>query len=216
MYLPCHFTLDDPLALQATMHAQPFATLVTITNAGLTVDHLPLLFDPNDAEHGVLRGHIARANPLWREDILEALAIFHGPQHYITPAWYPAKREHGRVVPTWNYLVVHARGRLAFIEDPGWLKAHVAALAVCFEKHRAQPWSIADAPQEYIDGMCRGIIGLELTITGLTGKHKASQHRDEGERTAIYAGLQEEYGLDADDAATLIGLYPLNEKEISE
>ncbi|MHB0775647.1 FMN-binding negative transcriptional regulator [Halomonas sp. WWR20] len=206
MYLPAQFALTDSDALRTVIEANPFSSLVTTGPEGLTCDHLPLLFEPTEDGKGILRGHIARANALWRAGERDALAIFHGPQAYITPSWYPDKQKHGRVVPTWNYQVVHAHGRLCFIEDPAWLRQNVAALVERFESQRTVPWALEDAPEDYIENMCRAIVGIELTITRLTGKHKASQHKSYEEREAIRRGLLEEYGVDAEKAACLSGI----------
>lgn len=206
MYLPAQFAMSDPGILQEVMMAYPLATLITVGTEGVTGDHLPLLFEPTDDGKGKLCGHIARANDLWRTGERDALAIFHGPQAYITPSWYPDKQKHGRVVPTWNYQVVHAHGRLRFIEDVGWLRQNVAALVERFENQRESPWAIQDAPDKYIERMCQAIIGVELTITRLTGKHKASQHKSQEEREAIRQGLQTDYGIDAHSAACLSGM----------
>ncbi|WP_136068110.1 FMN-binding negative transcriptional regulator [Modicisalibacter radicis] len=206
MYLPEQFAVTDPGQLHAIVHAHPFATLINAGGDGLTADHLPLLLFPDEGTHGVLRGHIARANPLSQEGGGQALAIFHGPHAYITPSWYPAKREHSRVVPTWNYQVVHAHGRLRLIDDPEWLERIVAALTRRFEQPRPRPWSLDDAPRAYVEAMCRGIVGIELVITALSGKHKASQHRPHAERVNIRAGLQDEYAHDAVSARCLSGL----------
>lgn len=205
MYLPRHFAMTETGALRAVIDRHPFATLVLASDRGVMADHLPLVFDASAGEHGVLRGHVARANPLWHQGDTEALAIFHGPQAYITPNWYPDKREHGRVVPTWNYQIVHAHGRLRFIHDPAWLLNVVSDLSERFERSRATPWSVADAPADYIENMCRAIVGVELTIKRLTGKHKASQHKSDAEREAIYRGLQAEDGIAAEAAASLSG-----------
>ncbi|QJQ95624.1 MULTISPECIES: FMN-binding negative transcriptional regulator [Halomonadaceae] len=206
MYLPAQFALADPDALHAAIAAFPFSTLVTIGHEGITANHLPLLLEPNDGGTGVLCGHVARASELWRMGEQDALAIFHGPQAYITPSWYPDKQKHGRVVPTWNYQVVHAHGRLRFIEDSDWLRGVVGKLTDHFESRRPTPWRLEDAPEAYIDGMCRAVVGVELTITRLTGKHKASQHKSLEERNAIREGLQEEYGVTGADAACLSGM----------
>lgn len=209
MYQPNQFRLDDPDALKQAIDQAPFATLVTQSEKGeFTADHLPLLFEAADGgpSPGTLRGHIARANPLAssREDC-QALAIFHGPQAYITPSWYPAKREHGKVVPTWNYQVVHAHGRLRLINDTDWLRQTVALLTRRFERDRPAPWSIDDAPDDYIAGMCRAIVGIELTIERLEGKRKASQHKPMEERESIQQGLRDEYGYAEDVARCLSG-----------
>ncbi|WP_110657304.1 FMN-binding negative transcriptional regulator [Salinicola halimionae] len=214
MYQPSQFRVDDTDALGQAIDQAPFATLITQSQEeGLTADHLPLLFEPDGdgAASGTLRGHIARGNPLAKvmangAETISALAIFHGPQGYITPSWYPAKREHGKVVPTWNYQVVHAHGRLRLIDDPEWLRGIVGRLTQRFERGRPSPWSITDAPEDYIAGMCRAIIGVELTIERLEGKRKASQHKPLEEREAIFHGLQVEYGYDISEARTLSGI----------
>ncbi|MDW5376033.1 FMN-binding negative transcriptional regulator [Halomonas sp. HP20-15] len=214
MYLPERFAMTEPEQLHGVIRAHPFATLVSVDGGGLEADHLPLLLAPEAGDHGVLRGHIARANPLWHGGERAALAIFHGPQAYITPSWYPAKREHGRVVPTWNYQVVHAHGQLRFIDDPAWLERIVAALTQRFEHSRPQPWSLDDAPRDYIEAMCRAIIGVELTVTALNGKRKASQHRPRAERTGICTGLQSDYAFDEKSARCLCGIDEASEPGI--
>lgn len=203
MYLPEQFAVTEPEQLHAIVHAHPFATLISTGSSGLTADHLPLLLFPDEGACGVLHGHIARANPLWQDGEGEALAIFHGPHAYITPSWYPAKREHGRVVPTWNYQVVHAHGRLRFIDDPEWIESTVDALTQRFERHRSKPWTLDEAPRDYLAAMCRAVVGIELVLTSLSGKHKASQHRPQAERANICAGLQDEYAFDATSAHCL-------------
>ena len=215
MSQPSQFRLDEPDALRQAIDQAPFATLVTQSEKGeFTADHLPLLFEAADGgpSPGTLRGHIARANPLapGRLDCqtldCQALAIFHGPQAYITPSWYPAKREHGKVVPTWNYQVVHAHGRLRLIDDADWLKKLVTELTNRFERDRETPWAVNDAPADFIDKMCRAIIGVELTIERLEGKRKASQHKPMEEREAILRGLRDESGYDDDAARCLSGV----------
>lgn len=209
MYQPRQFRIEERAALHEIIDGFPFATLITqVAGGGFSADHLPLLLEPDTSAHtlGTLRGHIARANPLTGGPAtIDALAIFHGPQAYVTPSWYPAKREHGKVVPTWNYQVVHAHGRLRLIDDADWLRAVVGALTERFEGDRDDPWSIDDAPPAYIETMCRAIVGIELTIERLEGKRKASQHKSLEERAAILRGLQEEYGYTAQDAICLSG-----------
>ncbi|WP_299258052.1 FMN-binding negative transcriptional regulator [uncultured Kushneria sp.] len=204
MYLPRHFQMTSLEAQHALMARYPFATLVTVSSAGLDANPLPLLFNAQRGHHGVLEGHIARANPLWKTPPTQAMALFHGPDSYITPSWYPAKREHGRVVPTWHYLSVQAHGTLRFIEGPDWLRSHVAELTDRFECEQTTPWSINDAPADYIDGMCRAIVGIEFHIERLTGKHKAAQHKDEATRRAVCDALKEK-GMVEQEAAWLSG-----------
>lgn len=204
MYLPRHFQMTSLEAQHALMAHYPFATLVTVSSDGVDANPLPLLFNAQRGNHGVLEGHIARANPLWKTPPTQAMALFHGPDSYITPSWYPAKREHGRVVPTWHYLNVQAHGTLRFIEDPDWLRAHVAELTTRFEREQTAPWSIEDAPADYIEGMCRAIVGVELRIERLVGKHKAAQQKDEATRQAVCGALKEK-GVAEQEAGWLSG-----------
>ncbi|WP_069384086.1 FMN-binding negative transcriptional regulator [Halomonas caseinilytica] len=214
MYQPPQFRIDSRAECHRAIEVAPFATLVTRDASGeLSADHLPLLLTLAGDEWpaDTLCGHIARANPLVKrlasfQEGIEALAIFHGPQVYITPSWYPAKREHGKVVPTWNYQVVHAHGRLRLIDDPHWLREMVTALTERFEGERQRPWRIDDAPDDYIAAMCRAIVGIEISVERLTGKRKASQHKPLEERRAIQRGLRDEYGVNERDAASLGGI----------
>jgi transcriptional regulator len=193
MYLPKHFAETRGEVLQALMRAQPFATLVTQDGAGLQADHLPLHFAVGIGPHGALQGHVARANPLWRQAAdSEVLAIFHGPQAYVTPSWYETKRADGKAVPTWNYVVVHARGRLRVIDDPAWLRRQLESLVAEHEAGFAEPWQIADAPSDYIDKMLAAIVGIEIVISDLTGKWKTSQNQPEINRAGVVVGLREQ------------------------
>ena len=179
MYVPDMFREDRPDVLHDAVRAIGFATLIT---QGLEANHLPMLF-----ENGVLRGHVARANPVWKSGEGEALAIFLGPHAYVSPNWYPSKAETGKAVPTWNYITVHAKGTIRWIQDADWLRANVTALSDTYEAGRDQPWKISDAPTSYIDGLLRAIVGFELTIAKLEGKYKLSQNRD----AADYAGARD-------------------------
>jgi transcriptional regulator len=189
MYLPRHFEPPDAAALAALMRDHPLATLVLTTPDGTTADLVPLEFAPGEGEHGTLRGHVARANPLWRKAGAPALAIFHGPQAYITPNWYPSKREHGKVVPTWNYTMVQARGTLRAIEDAAWLRVLVGRLTTRHEANLPQPWAVGDAPDDFIQQMLRAIVGIEIALTSLIGKWKVSQNRSEPDRLGVVDGL---------------------------
>jgi transcriptional regulator len=181
MYVPDHFREDRPDVLQDAMQRIGFATLVT---QGLEANHLPMLL-----QDGMLRGHVARANPVWKAGAGEALAIFLGAHAYVSPSWYPSKAETGKAVPTWNYLTVHARGAIRWIQDADWLRAHVGALSAAHEAGRAQPWAITDAPASYVDGLLRAIVGFELTTAKLEGKWKLSQNRDAADRAGVREGL---------------------------
>jgi transcriptional regulator len=203
MYLPNHFAETRPEVLRALMQTQPFATVVTHGADGLTADHVPLELDDAAPPLGTLIGHVARSNPLWRGlgDGVPALAIFHGPQAYVSPAWYASKREHGKVVPTWNYIVVHASGRLRAVEDRVWLRALVERLTARHEQGRPDPWQVSDAPAEFIDAMLGGIVGIELRIERLEGKWKLSQNRP----PADVAGVIDALSSSDDPAARAVG-----------
>ncbi|MDE2611868.1 MAG: FMN-binding negative transcriptional regulator [Burkholderiales bacterium] len=189
MYLPKHFEQNDAAALAALMRAHPLATLVTVTNGALSADHLPLQYD---ASTRTLRGHVARANPLWRDAAGTAvLALFHGPQGYVSPNWYPSKAEHHKAVPTWNYAVVHAHGRLRAVDDAAWVHALVSELTARHEAGRTPPWQVADAPADYLQQMLGAIVGIEITIERLVGKWKLSQNRSEADRLGAAAGVDD-------------------------
>ena len=177
MYIPDHFREDRPEVLHDAMRGIGFATLVT---TGLEANHLPMLF-----ADGVLRGHVARANPVWKAGDGEALAIFLGPHGYVSPNWYPSKALTGKAVPTWNYITVHARGVIRWIQDADWLRGHVTALSDTHEAERPGPWKVGDAPASYIDSLLRAIVGFELTIEMLEGKYKLSQNRDAADQGGV-------------------------------
>jgi transcriptional regulator len=192
MYTPIQFRLDDAGEAHALMRAAPFAILVTSGSDGLIATHLPTVLKVDAASPlGRVECHLARPNPQWQAFApeAEALAIFQGPEAYIRPGWYPSKAEHGKVVPTWNYSVVHAYGRLQAIDDKDWLLGHVSELTQQQEMPFAAPWSTGDAPAEYLDKMARGIVGLTLHITRLEGKAKMSQNRDARDRAGVSDGL---------------------------
>ena len=191
MYLPTHFALDDPQQLQALMRAHPLASLVSGAGATLTADHIPLEYDPSVGAHGLLRGHVARANPLWQQSAdAPVLAIFSGPQAYVSPSWYPSKAQTHKVVPTWDYAVVHAQGRLRVVDDPDWVLALVTRLTQTHEAGQAKPWSVADAPADYVQQMLRAIVGIEIPVERLVGKWKVSQNRSEADRLGVAQGLE--------------------------
>jgi transcriptional regulator len=192
VYRPKHFAEDDVATLGAFMQEHPLATLVSQASDGLIATHLPLLWDPEPAPYGMLTGHFARPNPHGREAALagDSLAIFHGPQAYVSPSWYPSKREHGKVVPTWNYVVVHAYGPLTLVDDVGWLRAFVTRLTERHESGFSVPWQVTDAPEAYVAQMLKGIVGLELPIRRLEGKWKLGQNRPEADVEGTIAGLE--------------------------
>ncbi len=193
MYQPAHdrFAVDDPAALLAELAERVPATLVTLGGKGLRASILPMLFDLKDGDLGTLRGHLARPNPQWRDPDpdVEALAIFDGPDAYITPAWYEEKQLTGKVVPTWNYTTVQAHGSLIVRHEPDWLVAHVRQLVELHEAGRDAPWSVDDAPPGYVETQARAIVGLELRITRLEAKRKLSQNRSVADLEGVLAGL---------------------------
>ena len=192
MYVPEHFRERRIDVLQAFVAQHPLATLVAVTTHGLTAHHIPLRSQLSREGGGVLHGHIARANSLWRDLAADApvLAIFTGADSYVSPIWYPSKREHGKVVPTWNYSTVHVNGNIRFIEDAAWLRQFVTSLTDLYEQGNRERWHVSDAPPDYIDGMLRAIVGFEITVTGVVAKFKGSQNRPAADRAAVGAALR--------------------------
>jgi transcriptional regulator len=203
MYNPKHFQESRPEILGAFMRAHPFATLVSLGGEGLIGTHLPMLWDPEPAPHGTLTGHFARPNPHGKgvREGVESLAIFTGAQAYISPNWYPSKREHGKVVPTWNYVAVHAYGTLRIIDDAEWLRRLVTRLTDLHEGFSAVPWKVTDAPDAFIDQMLKGIVGVELALTRVEGKWKLSQNRPASDQAGTVAGLDARGDADSREVA---------------
>ena len=191
MYVPAAFAEVDPAEIERLLTDCPMAQLVTMTDDGLVATPLPMLFEPSDDGLGSLVGHVARANRQWSKasSDVEALAIFTGPNAYISPNWYPSKAEHGKVVPTWNYETVHVRGQFVAHDDPVWTRALVTRLTQRHESQFDAPWSIDDAPPEYIVSMVKAIVGIELKITSVQAKRKLSQNRPPADVAATIAGL---------------------------
>lgn len=190
MYIPPAFRGEEMESIMATIRAARLATVVTATADGPLATPLPLFLDESEGEYGVLYGHLAKANPQWRVTAQgEALAIFMGPDAYVTPAWYATKQETGKVVPTWNYVAVHAYGPVEFFEDADRLLEAVSRLTNLHEGERTLPWSVADAPPDFVQSQLRGIVGLRMPITRLEGKRKMSQNRNAADRAGVAAGL---------------------------
>jgi transcriptional regulator len=196
MYLPKHFDETRIPVLHDLIREHPLGALVTLTANGLDANHLPFEIDPGPAPLGTLRGHIARANPLWRELTRDAkaLAIFQGASTYVSPSWYPTKKETGKVVPTWNYAVVHVHGPLRVVDDRDWVRGFVERLTRRHEAGRPDPWKITDAPADYIEKQLRAIVGLEIPIARMTGKWKVSQNRPAEDRAGVVEALLREGG----------------------
>jgi len=190
MYIPPAFREEDPVALHATIRAARLANLVTAAAEGLMATPLPLYLDAEEGDQGVLYGHLAKANPQWKAAPLgEAMAIFTGPDAYVTPSWYATKRETGKVVPTWNYVAVHVYGPVEFFEDADRLLKVVTRLTERQEQGRAEPWAVSDAPEAFVRAQLRGIVGLRLPIARLEGKRKMSQNRSAEDRAGVRQGL---------------------------
>lgn len=193
MYIPKQFAENDPTILQAAIKSLQFATIITLNDTSLSASHIPMLIDDTAGKLGTLEGHIARANPQGSSytRTVPALAIFTGPNAYISPSWYATKKEHGKAVPTWNYIAVHASGPLEIVEDRNWLLDHVNRLTNRNEQRREQPWKVSDAPEQYIDNLIGSIVGLRMPIEKIEGSWKMIQHHVEGNREGVIKGLTE-------------------------
>ncbi len=203
MYVPPLFKEDRIDVLHDAIRRAGLATLVTLTADGLIASHVPMLLDPDPAPYGTLIGHLARPNPQGKGAVagVQALAIFTGPDAYITPSWYATKRATGKVVPTWNYAAIHAYGEIEFFTDAERLRDVVTRLTERHEGRRAEPWAVSDAPADFVDGMLKGIVGFALAIARLEGKWKMSQNRPAEDRAGVTAGLLED---GREDVAALI------------
>lgn len=184
MYVPAHFEENRPDVLQALIADQPLGALVTVGPQGLDANHVPFEFDATRGPHGTLRAHVARANPVWQEAAAapDALVIFQGPAAYVSPTWYPSKHATHRQVPTYNYMVVHAHGRIVVHDDESFLRGLVARLTRKMEAGEAQPWKMGDAPPDYIQQMLGAIVGIEIEVTRIVGKWKLSQNKEAADR----------------------------------
>jgi transcriptional regulator len=190
MYLPPAFKETELPFIHETIRSARLGNFVTCTASGLICTPLPMLLDEREGEQGVLYGHVAKANPQWKEtSTCEALAIFNGPDAYVTPSWYASKQEHGRVVPTWNYAAVHVYGVVEFFEDADRLHQIVTRLTDLYERPRAESWAVTDAPVDFIKAQLRGIVGLRMPISRIDAKRKMSQNRSEADRAGVAAGL---------------------------
>src|SRR5215475_6589415 len=193
MYQPPHFREDRIEVQHALIRDYPLGLLITAGAGGLMANPIPFLLDSDTPGPGVLRCHLARANPQWRElmGVEECMAVFQGPQSYITPSWYATKRETGKVVPTWNYATVHVWGRPRVMKDDSWLRKQIEDLTVSREAQRAEPWLVSDAPEDFVAMQMRAIVGIEIPILRIEGKWKMSQNRPEADRAGVIAGFRE-------------------------
>jgi len=202
MYIPAHFAEIRLEALTDLIRRHPFATFVTAEAGMADAEHIPLVLRSGGAS-GTLVGHVARANPVWKRAPTgtDVLLIFQGPDHYISPRWYPSKQEHGKVVPTWNYAVVHVRGVVTWKKEIEWFRAHLDELTGEHEAGAMSPWRMSDAPDDYLQGMMRGIVGLEVEVRELEGKWKISQNRAAKDIHGVVEGLD---SLGTDRAAEML------------
>ena len=207
MYLPKHFEQHDPLALQTLMRERSLATVVSVVDGDITANHIPLVFDASAGEHGILRGHVARANPLWLAAQGSAvLAIFQGAQAYISPSWYPSKATTHKVVPTWNYAVVHAHGQFRAVDQAPWVLDFVSGLTQQHEARLPTPWAVRDAPEDYVAQMLKAIVGIEIVLNrALVGKWKVSQNHTPENRQGAASGLLSRGRDDTSAMAALMG-----------
>ena len=192
MYQPPHFREDDLGVQHDLIRAHPLGLLVSAGASGLVANPIPFLIDPDASALGTLRCHLARANGQWRDlaAVDDCLVVFQGPQDYVTPSWYATKRETGKVVPTWNYATVHARGRPRVIEDAAWLRRQIADLTDLREAGRPEPWAVDDAPRAFTDAQLKGIVGIEIPVAQIVGKWKVSQNRPAADRDGVVAGFR--------------------------
>jgi len=196
MYTPKPFEESGLDRLHQLVRDYPLGTWVSSGPAELNVDHVPFILDTSKPPNGALLGHVARANPIWQIPAQQThhVVIFRGPQSYITPNWYPSKREHGKAVPTWNYTVVAAHGQPKFIEDRDWLIGHLRELSDFNEQSQPSPWSYDDPPEEFIERLLKGVVGVEIPIAKIEGKFKANQTSSEPDKIGVIAGLHQRQG----------------------
>lgn len=205
MFQPPVFQENRQDVMHELIVAHPFATVVAYATGGLSADHVPLVLK-SCSDASCLQGHIAVNNPLFRETqgAFEVLTIFQGPQTYVTPSWYASKQDHGKAVPTWNYVVVHARGELRFIRESEWLLQHLDDLTHQHETHRAEPWAVSDAPSDFVQRQLRGLVGFEISIHDMQGTWKVSQNKSLKDWRGVKAGLETEAAPAAKEIARLV------------
>jgi transcriptional regulator len=215
LYSPPQFQQHDRSELTNLIQAHPLSTIVTLSPLDIEANHIPLLWRDDGSPGGVLCGHIARANPLWQQHdpSSEVLAVFHGPNAYISPSWYASKPEHGRGVPTWNYTAVHAYGQLRVVEEAEWLRSHLEDMTQQLEVNIPEPWALSDAPPEFVERLLAHIVGIEILVSRLSGKWKISQNQPQSNQQSVIAGLRNRGQSQAEAVAELMQrcLNPLND-----
>jgi transcriptional regulator len=206
MYIPTLHEETDLAVLHALMRSLPLGTWATQAEGEIIVNHVPFLVDPSRGPYGTLMCHVARANNLWQSfsKTIPSVIVFQGPNTYISPSWYPSKQAHGKVVPTWNYAVVHAHGTPVVFQDQAWLLDHVTRLTACHEGGQVPPWKVSDAPSDFIEQMTKQIVGFEIPISRITGKWKISQNRSTVDRLGVVAGLRAQGDPKSVEMASLV------------
>jgi transcriptional regulator len=206
MYIPKLHEETDLRVLHELMRAHPLGSWATVGDGEIIMNHVPFVLDASQGEYGMLRCHVARANPVWQtfSRTIESVIAFHGPESYVSPSWYPSKQAHGKVVPTWNYVVVHAHVIPRVIEDRAQVLEHLTRLTASQEAAQAAPWKVSDAPAEFIDQMAKQIVALEMPIVRLVGKWKVSQNRSPADREGVVAALERQGDARSSDMAGLV------------
>lgn len=212
MYIPKHFEEPRIDVMHELIRAHPLATLVTLSSSGLNANHIPLYLSDDSSAFGTLQGHIARSNSMWSDFAkdVEALAVFQGPDAYITPSWYATKKETGKVAPTWNYAVVHACGFLRVIDDASWVRAHLDALTAHQEAAFPEPWAVSDAPHDFTEKLIEAVVGIEIIVTRLSGKWKVNQNQPPQNQAGVIQGLNASGVRDAVPMAALVEAWAKN------
>jgi transcriptional regulator len=218
MYQPAHFREDRLDVQHALVRAHPLGLLISNASDGLNANPIPFVLDMDRGPNGTLRCHVARANAVWKElqAAADCLVVFQGAEHYVTPSWYASKREHGKVVPTWNYATVHCWGRAVIRDDATWVRDQIEALTRLHEQPRAAPWAVDDAPEPFVAAQMRGIVGIEIEIARIEGKWKVSQNRPEADRAGVHSGLKAETHPHAASMADLVGAHVHNSNDNSK
>lgn len=201
MHTPRVFNQSDLAEIHALIETHPLGALVTCDADGIAANHVPFELDKQAGPHGTLLGHVARANPVWQKPSEDVLVIFQGANRYVSPGWYPTKKQHGKVVPTWNYVVAHAYGRLTAIDDRDWLHAHVERMTNRHEAQSPEPWAVQDAPEAFTERMLRAVMGIEITLTRFEAKWKVSQNRPAEDRAGVAENLRHAQGPGATEMA---------------
>lgn len=206
MYTPKHFEQPSVEVMHELIRTYPLATLITLGAEGLCVNHIPMHLSEMPKPNGLLSGHVPHSNPIWREasNGVEAIVVFQGPNAYITPSWYASKKETGKVVPTWNYTVVHAHGHIRVIDDAQWLRAHLEQITDQQEASLPHPWAVSDAPSNFTEKLLGTLVGIEIVINTLVGKWKVSQNRPEQDKVGMIEGLRSSHAFGASQMADLV------------